>query len=177
MKPLKLLTILMCVSAISACSKATEDQLTFPKDPSDARREARGKITGEDGISILGDGGLFGKKKGYGGGPASTVNPFLWRASLETISFMPVASADPFGGILITDWYEDPKTPGERFRVNVMILDIELRSDAVRVNVFKQSKGLAAGEWRDIPVEPRLGREMEETILTKARELRIKQAG
>ena len=68
------------------------------------------------------------------------VNSYLWRATLDTLSFMPLASADPFGGVIITDWYEDPKAPGERFKVNALILDRSLRADGVKLTVFKQKQ-------------------------------------
>ena len=76
------------------------------------------------------------------------VNSFLWRATLDTLGFMPLASADPFGGVIITDWYEDPKTKGERFKVNALILDKTLRADGVKITVFKQRLD-AKNIWRD----------------------------
>ncbi len=88
---------------------------------------------------------------------------------------MPIASADPFGGVVITDWYEDPQTPGERFKVNALILDRTLRADGVRISVFKQKKD-ASAQWADTQVEPSVGREVEDTIITRARQLRVTQA-
>ena len=87
---------------------------------------------------IFGDGGLLGDKKKSAEETGIAVNSFLWRASLDTVSFMPLASADPFGGVILTDWYSPPETPEERFKINVFILGRELRSDGVRVRVFKQ---------------------------------------
>jgi len=110
------------------------------------------------------------------GGAGIGVNSFLWSAALNTISFMPVASADPFGGVILTDWYENPETPGERFKLNVYILDRQLRADGVRVSVFKQkldSKGL----WRDDKVPDKMSDNIENIILTRARELRVAQLG
>jgi hypothetical protein len=66
------------------------------------------------------------------------VNAFLWRASLDTINFIPLVSADPFGGVIITDWYTPAETPNERMKVQITILDRDLRADGVRVSVFKQ---------------------------------------
>jgi hypothetical protein len=103
------------------------------------------------------------------------VNSFLWRASLDTISFMPVASADPFGGVILTEWYENPKTPGERFKLSVYILDKQLRADGVRVAAFKQVQG--KGGWKDSAVGSDMATNIENTILTRARELRVAQAG
>ncbi len=103
------------------------------------------------------------------------VNSFLWRATLDTISFMPLASADPHGGVIITEWYEDPATPGERFKLNILILGTELRADGVRVSVFKQAKS-DNDTWQDASVTNNVGRELEDKILTRARELRIQSA-
>lgn len=117
---------------------------------------------------------LFGKEDENGAGGAGIgVNSFLWRASLDTISFMPVASADPFGGVILTDWYQNPDTPGERFKMNVYILDKQLRADGVRVSVFKQKQ--EKGAWHDIKVPDDMATNVENTILTRARELRVAQ--
>jgi len=101
------------------------------------------------------------------------VNSFLWRASLDTISFMPVASADPFGGVIITDWYENPDTQGERFKVNVYILDRQLRADGIRVSVFKQKMDKSG--WHDVKIPDDMATSIENTILTRAREMRVAQ--
>ena len=98
------------------------------------------------------------------------VNSYLWRATLDTLSFMPLASADPFGGVIITDWYEDPKTPGERFKVNALILDKTLRADGVKITLFKQK--MDKGSWRDQQVDDKLAHSLEDTILTRARQLK-----
>ncbi len=106
------------------------------------------------------------------------VNSFLWRATLDTLAFMPLISADPFGGTprILTDWYEDPQKPGERFKVNALILDKTLRADGVKLTVFKQKldKGSKNG-WRDQQVDSTLARQLEDTILTRARQLKIAQ--
>ena len=106
-----------------------------------------------------------------GGGPGIGVNPFLWRASLETIDFMPLAQADPFGGVIITDWYSPPETPNERFKLNVYILGEALRSDGVKVSVFRQTNGEAG--WQDATADPKTATGIEDNILTRARELRV----
>jgi hypothetical protein len=103
-------------------------------------------------------------------GPAA-VNGFLWRASLDTVSFMPLASADAFGGVLITDWYAPPETPAERFKINVFVTGPQLRPDAIRAAVFRQTQD-ASGAWRDAAVDPGTARGLEDTVLTRARQLR-----
>jgi hypothetical protein len=100
------------------------------------------------------------------------VNSYLWRASLDTLSFMPLASADPFGGTIITDWYSAPETPNEQFKVTVYILDKELRADGLRVTVFRQEKD-ANGGWVNAAVPPNTPTQLENAILTRARQLRV----
>jgi hypothetical protein len=161
--------IIVSILALAACSDVKKEAAGEPVDPDRAREIARGKLTGEEGITLLG-----GEKKEEGGSGKIGVNSFLWRASLDTLSFMPFVSADPFGGVIITDWYEDPKTPGERFKANVLILDKTLRADGVKVTLFKQK--LTGSNWRDQKVDSKLERTLEDTILTRARQLKIGQA-
>ncbi len=98
------------------------------------------------------------------------VNAFLWRASLDTIASMPVNSADPFGGVIITDWHAQPAAPNERFKLNIYILGRALRADGVRVAVFRQV--LSAAGWQDAAVPSTTGSSIEDSILTRARQLR-----
>jgi hypothetical protein len=135
-----------------------------------------GRAQDEEG-GLFGPKGLFfGSNKNKPGGEDSGggigVNSFLWRASLDTVSFMPVNSADPFGGVIITDWYAMPSEPNERFKMNVYILGRSLRADGVRVAVFRQTK-TADGGWVDAAVEPGTGTKIEDAILTRARQLRF----
>jgi Domain of unknown function (DUF3576) len=119
-------------------------------------------------------GGLFGGGGGSsrrGGGDGIGVNSYLWRASLDTLNFMPLASADPFGGVIITDWYSDPTTPTERFKATVYILDTRLRADALNVSIFRQHQ--VNGQWADASVDPDTEIQIENAILTKARQLRL----
>jgi hypothetical protein len=130
----------------------------------------------EDEPSIFGKGGLFGAVRGdKGQGDSITVNSYLWRAALDTVSFMPITSADPFGGTIITDWYSAPETPKERVKVNVLILDKQLKASGVKVNVFKQAS--MNGGWQDAPVSAETGRKLEDAILTRARQYRIEDKG
>ncbi len=125
---------------------------------------------GSDGISLFGGGDSSGGGDAGGGGIA--VNGFLWRASLDTVSFMPVNSADPFGGVIITDWYSPPESPNERFKMNIYILGRALRADGVRVSVFRQIDD-GSGGWRDAPLPGGTDTRIEDAILTKARQLRF----
>ena len=100
------------------------------------------------------------------------VNSYLWRATLDTLSFMPLASADPYGGVVITDWYTNPEKPDERFKCTVYILDSRLRADGLNVAVFKQNKD-GSGNWVDAPTAGQTETDIENSILTRARQLRL----
>ena len=147
-------------------SGAEIDSENYPQDPEDIRREKRGKLTGEDGFKIFGGG-----DSAVSSGATLGVNSYLWRATLDTLSFAPLASVDPRGGVIITDWYESPDAPGEKFKINVLILDTALRSDAVKVSVFKKIR--KNGEWRDAEVNEKVASELEDKILTRARQFKI----
>ena len=119
---------------------------------------------------------------GGGSGPKAVTNPdsaaqigvngYLWRATLDTLKFMPLASADPYGGVVITDWYANPEKPDERFKATVYILDTRLRADGLNVAVFAQHKG-PDGQWIDTPSASQTETDLENAILTKARQLRL----
>ncbi|BBD99421.1 DUF3576 domain-containing protein [Sphingobium amiense] len=98
------------------------------------------------------------------------VNAYLWRAALDTLSFMPMVQTDSNGGVIVTDWYANPNSPGERMKLTVSILDQDLRADAVRVAASRQVN--QNGQWIDAPVQAATTQKLEEIILTKARDLR-----
>lgn len=168
-KTISLLNI-MVLLVITGCSflSSAEKKAEYPKSPEDVRRARVGSLTGEGGL-------VFGRKDEESGSGTTGIgiNSYLWRASLDTLSFMPLASADPFGGVIITDWYEDPEIKGERFKINLLILSKNLRSDAIKVTVFKQAN--KSGSWRDTNVSEKVARDLENKILTRARELRIEK--
>ena len=123
--------------------------------------------------TIFGKGGLtlFDSKPENNSGGALGVNFYLWRASIDTISFMPVNTADAFGGVILTDWHTPPEAPSERFKLNVYILDRKLRADGVRVAVFRQIQD-RTGNWKDAAVPDETGIKIEDAILMRARQLR-----
>lgn len=133
--------------------------------------------------SVLGGDGLFfgGKsKEENNSGAGIGVNGFLWRASLDTVSFMPLASADPFGGVIITDWYSPPSEEAdakatERFKLTIYILSRDLRADGVRVSAFKQIAD-KNGNWVDTAPDADTASKIENSILMRARELRVAAA-
>jgi hypothetical protein len=181
-RPLRVLLASVLFAGLTACGG----------DPSaikerDLDRGKAGKVDAAQGLggqnrdtgTLFGPGGLFGskgeKKETSDGGVA--VNAYLWRASLDTINFIPLVSADPFGGVIITDWYTPAEQPNERMKVQITILDRELRADGVRVSVFKQQSNAKAGGWVDAAVDPHTNTDIENAILTRARQLRIAQGG
>jgi len=156
--------------ALSACG---EGKAVYPDKDKGASAPRMGNEKRE---TVFGAEGLFGDKKkgdenGSGGGGIG-VNSFLWRASLDTLGFMPIANADPFGGTILTEWYQLPETPSERFKLNIFIIDRALRADGIKVTVFKQVKD-GTGAWADTRVDPKMAGDIENSILTRARQLRI----
>jgi hypothetical protein len=100
------------------------------------------------------------------------VNGYLWRATLDTLAFMPLQSADPYGGVVITDWYVNPEKPDERFKATVYILDSRLRADGLNVTVFRQVNN-GGGGWVEAPASAQTSIDIENSILTRARQLRL----
>jgi len=132
----------------------------------------QGRLFSEQGL-VLG----VGKNAGGGGkdeGAALGVNAYLWRGALDTLSFMPLSSADPFGGVIITDWYQPAAANGERFKATAYILGRQLRADAIRVSIFRQVE--QNGQWVDAPVSAETVGEIENKVLARARELRAQTA-
>jgi hypothetical protein len=132
------------------------------------------RMGGEDSGTIFGIGKTNRDQGAGGGGPGSGsgigVNAFLWRGALDTIAFMPLSSADPFGGVIITDWYTPPGTSGERFKATIYVLTRDLRSDGVRVNIFRQV--LQSGQWVDATVAESTVADIENKVLARARRMR-----
>jgi hypothetical protein len=163
--------------ALAGCSNTTTGPATpaAPTTPQERIRAEYGTIHGEDGFTLFGGDRKPDANGGGGGNGGIGVNVYLWRAALETIDFMPLVQADPFGGVIITDWFSPSETPAERFKLTVYILDRTLRADAVKVAVFRQTND--GGSWTDAKVDPETKTGIENSILTRARELRIAALG
>jgi hypothetical protein len=164
----------LLAGGLAACGLQGQNPEFTVFDPKDQRiRDRYGTIQGTEGVT------LFSTEKprpagaddGGGGGGGIGVNAYLWRGTLETLDFMPIASADPFGGLIITDWYQPPESPSERLKLQVLIRDRALRADGLKVAVFRQVR--AGDGWSDAPVDPETAVRLEDKILTRARELRI----
>ena len=154
-----LTAMLSLVIGLSACSGLQPDP--------PAEEKPRESIFGEGGLTFFGD---DKKNNGADEGGNIGVNSYLWRAALDTITFMPVASADPFGGVIITDWHSPQGATDERFKLNIYILGRSLRADGVRVAAFKQIR--AGNDWRDMPMTAGANTRIEDAILSRARQLR-----
>ncbi|WP_114376759.1 DUF3576 domain-containing protein [Elioraea thermophila] len=157
---------LFAVLALTACGQGRYVEESEYNDDFN-RGPERGSIAGRDGLIVF---GTDRSRRDEGGG-ALGVNAFLWRGTLDTLSFMPLVSADPFGGVIITDWYSPPEAPNERFKVTAYILGRQLRADGIRVSVFRQVN--SRGQWIDVPVTADMAPQLEDKILARARELRV----
>ena len=174
---LKLLSIALSSSFILSACGGPDVEYNYP------RRGAGGVPTYEkEKTGIFGEGGLTifnsegsSSDRNSGGSSGIGVNSFLWRASLDTVAFMPLISADPFGGVILTDWYGPPDSVNERYKITLFILGTTLRSDGVRAQVFKQKRSTGKG-WEDASPDETLDRDLEDAILTRARQLRITSA-
>lgn len=100
------------------------------------------------------------------------VNKFAWYAALQTVNFMPIAAADPFGGVILTNWYG--VSANTRYKIDVYINEGLLTANAVTVKVFKQSKN--GSNWVDEPISAEVAGKIEDAILTTARQLKIENS-
>jgi len=164
---------------LGGCGTGLETEGNYPEKrqgrPVPNPTAERETIFGPGGMNFMNVFNGKGSEGGGGGGGAGIgVNSYLWRASLDTISFMPLASADPFGGVIITDWYTPPETPDERFKMTVYILDRQLRADGLKVSVFRQAR--RGADWVDVPVTTETAVQLENAMLTRARQIRVDSA-
>lgn len=166
---------------ITGCqtSESPDVDYTYPRkigqrayDPSPG--EERPGLFGKDGLVLFG-----GKDRptddGASEGSGVGVNGFLWRAALDTVSDLPLASADPFGGVILTDWYSYPSATNERVKMQIYLLGRKLRSDGVNVTVFRQVK--RRGDWQNTETSAQTATRIENRILEQARRLRVGALG
>ncbi len=163
-------TALKTICVLAFATSATGCALKMPKakpapDAQNAEAPVKAKKPARQKTKLFGNSGRNSEQAGIG------VNSYLWRATLDTLNFMPVLSADPFGGTYVTDWHASPQNPGERFKIQVFILDTRLRADGIAVRVFRQTG--SGGTWTDATVDPDTSLQIENAILTRARQLRI----
>ena len=128
-------------------------------------------------------GGLLGKKGSFSffgesegkstqiTGLGMPINPYLWKASLNTIDFMPLSSTDPFAGTIITDWYTADNNQGERCKLNIFINGKDLKTDNLKVSSFCQT--LKNNQWVNMPSKPKENMRLENAILNEAKKIKL----
>ena len=189
----RIISVLALVLLLLSCNKNVEDSSELWKnaqtsgeiirrsgtifDPSQNKERAMSDAENR----LRTGGGLLGKKGGLslganeGNNAVSSIgmpiNPYLWKGSLETISFMPLSSADPFGGTIITDWYSDGQTINERCKINIFIKGLELKTSNLKVNTFCQS--FENNRWIDLPTGASQSAQLENAILNKAKRIKL----
>lgn len=171
---MKKIFILLTVFVISSCQQGGQGSSEgvsndYPKRRELERREERGKLFGDKEFSLFG-----GSSDEQEEQKALSANSYLWKAALDSISFMPIASVDSKSGVIITEWYEAPDAKGERFKLNVLVGN-ELKSNGVKVSAFKQK--MEKNNWRSVAVDEAFSAKIEEKILKRARELKSKNSG
>ena len=168
------LVILGLCGGMCGCASDADVEYSYPEYIGNNKYSSSGKkpdsVFGSEGLTLFGG----SKKDKDSAGVGIGVNSYLWRASLDTLAFMPLASADPFGGVIITDWYTPPETPKERFKVNAFIMTKSLRADGIKVTVFKQEMN-NKGTWVEVALPDKTATALEDAILVRAREMRIAQ--
>jgi len=171
-RPAAFLCAIGAVALLGACGTGNLRDVGSNEYTSQSGRDrVRGRLTGQDDGIVLFGTARSRPEDSAAGGTGLGVNAYLWRATLDTLSFMPLSSADPFGGVIITDWYSPPGAGAERFKATAFVLGRQLRSDGVRVQVFRQVRQGQAG-WVDAIVAPATAAELEDRVLARARELR-----
>ena len=173
----KILNILILLTLLTSCSGATvnrSDEVYNPQVGDDRHvSEMKSLITKSDEPIVI-----YGGKKKKSSDSSSgdgIAHSYLWRASLESISFMPLLAVDSNGGAILTDWYSSPQTPNEKFKFNIILLSSELQISSIKVTAFRQVKNIA-GVWHPAEVSRELSQNIEDNILRKAISLRNKAA-
>lgn len=153
------------VPLLAGCDSVDSVQPRYP----DRTRELLyryGRVGGENGLI----GFDFGKGVAQNAAADSLANRFLWLAALDTIAFMPITSADPRSGVILTDWYAQPGSSTERFKVDIHVRGAAFHPDNLRVSVFRQIRA-ETSEWRDAPVSEGVAEHLAGTVLARARAL------
>ena len=160
---------------VTACGAGSGTQQTTDMEPYTSKR-----VFDRSGPSIFGEGGISvgtvrssdifgGDDDGQGRLP---VNKYLWQGALDTLSFLPLASSDPFTGVIATEWGATPEMPSERLKVTAFITSQALSAASLKVAVYREVRN-EDGVWVPAAVSPETARKLEDAILTRAREIRI----
>ena len=166
-RAMRVVAAALVMMALAGCSGSNNTSTTKAEPRSRSAADGRADFEARGGGISLNN--LFQAPRGSTGLP---VNALLWRASLDTLSVIPLASVDTFGGTIITEWYANPSDPTRRIKVSVFVLDQELRSDGIRAEVYVQDRSGSSSEWIDAGRDPGFAARLEDLILTRAREIR-----
>ncbi|SET39139.1 DUF3576 domain-containing protein [Oceanicella actignis] len=150
--------------ALGACGGGTPPKEQYDPTLADMTRDRR--------ASTIGDLLRANRVETEGGGAGIAINRHLWRASLDTLAFLPLSSTDPFSGVIATDWGVNPDAPDERFKVTVLVSSPKLEASSLKVAVYRQVRG-EGGEWLPAPVSPETARKLEDAILARARQIKV----
>lgn len=167
------------MGVIAGCTgnhRAADEGKTGPQSgPKRQQIDEEDSVFGEGGLSFSGlrDGSFFGQGAERGG--SLPVNKFLWQASLDTLSFLPLSSTDPFTGVIATDWGSTPDAPGERFKVTAYVLNPNLAASSLRVAVYREARN-EDGLWVPAAVSPDTALKLEDAILVRARQIRVAES-
>ena len=140
----------------------------------ETRLQSGGGLLGKGGLSIGNILGSGEKEESAQASIAMSVNVFLWRGALETISFMPLNSADQIGGTIITDWYSTPGNDNERCKLNIFITGKNLKTENLKVTSFCQE--FKNQMWINKKIDNKNNIKIENAILNKAKKLRIQSS-
>lgn len=169
---IRILSLVLLLGIVTACNgKIERGNAEYSPQTAEDRREndMKSLITkSNDPIVIYG-----GKKSSESGGGTGFSGGYLWRAALDSISFMPLISVDSNSGVILTDWYASPKTPNEKFKFNILVLNSELQISSIKVNAFRQVQSVS-GQWKSAEVSRELIRTVEDNILKRAIALKAK---
>ncbi len=171
----RIIAVFASAAVLAGCSSLSGGEQDFPSGEVRStvqKRQENGSLLDVFGGGTSESGVLFSSNRNGGEGLAGSVNKHLWMASLETLAFLPIASTDPFTGVIATDWGSTPEKPGERFKVTAYVTDVALDPKALRVAVFREVLD-ERGAWIAAPVAEDTPRKIEDSILVRARQLRL----
>ena len=155
----------------SQLPNGTDAQKAKAMRDAETRLTTGGGLFGKNGLDVFGVVNNQESSSGFGGGVGMPVNPYLWKASLDTIDFMPLSSTDPLSGTIITDWYTSEKNIVERCKLNVFINGLELKTDNLKVLSFCQT--LKDNQWINKNSNDADNTKLENAILNKAKKLKL----
>ena len=163
MRLLKILLLLQLIISLNSCGPLAYKKVDSKKISNDPDERVKKNI--EEGKSFK----LFNSEKGFGG---TTNYEFassneLWRATLDTIDFMPLTTANYSGGIIVTDWYSDNQNLNENIKITIRFLTNEIRSDALDLKIFYKNCD-SSNKCKIIEKEGNLSKELKKEILKKA---------